>query len=161
MKKFILIMLIAMTTASCAEKNPLLREWDTPFGVPPFEEIRNEDYMPALNKAIEVHNKEIDQIINCKEEPDFENTILALDRSGSLLGKVLMVFGNNESIASNDEIQRLSTEMTPITSAHYSNIMLSDKLFERVKAVYDKRESLGLEPDQMRLTEETYKELVN
>ena len=157
MKKFILIMLIAMTTASCAEKNPLLREWDTPFGVPPFEEIRNEDYMPALNKAIEVHNKEIDQIINCKEEPDFENTILALDRSGSLLGKVLMVFGNNESIASNDEIQRLSTEMTPITSAHYSNIMLSDKLFERVKAVYDKRESLGLEPDQMRLTEETYK----
>ena len=157
MKKFLIFMLIAMTTASCAEKNPLLKEWKTPFGVPPFEEIQNSDYMPALNKAIEVHNKEIDQIINCKEEPDFENTILALDRSGSLLNKVLMVFGNNESIASNDEIQRLSTEMTPITSAHYSNIMLSDKLFERVKAVYDKRESLGLEPDQMRLTEETYK----
>jgi len=157
MKKFLIFMLIAMTTASCAEKNPLLKEWKTPFGVPPFEEIQNSDYMPALNKAIEVHNKEIDQIINCKEEPDFENTILALDRSGSLLNKVLMVFGNNESIASNDEIQRLSTEMTPITSAHYSSIMLSDKLFERVKAVYDKRESLGLEPDQMRLTEETYK----
>lgn len=157
MKKFLIFMLIAMTTASCAEKNPLLKEWKTPFGVPPFEEIQNSDYMPALNKAIEVHNKEIDQIINCKEEPDFENTILALDRSGSLLNKVLMVFGNNESIASNDEIQRLSTEMTPITSAHYSSIMLSDKLFERVKAVYDKRESLGLEPDQLRLTEETYK----
>ena len=157
MKKLLLIMLIAMTTASCAEKNPLLREWKTPFGVPPFEEIKNEDYMPALKKAIEVHNKEIDQIINCKDEPDFDNTILALDRSGSLLTRVLLVFENNEAIASSDEIQRISTEISPITSAHFSSIMLSDKLFERVKAVYEKRESLGLEPDQMRLTEETYK----
>ncbi|MBP5506116.1 MAG: M3 family metallopeptidase [Bacteroidales bacterium] len=157
MKKLLLLTLIAMTTVSCEEKNPLLKEWDTPFGVPPFEEIKTEHYMPALKKAIAVQEKEIDQIVNCKEEPTFENTIAALDRSGRLLGKVMMVFGNNESIASTEEIRRLSTEMSPIVSNHSSNIMLNEKLFARIKAVYDKREELGLEPDQMRLTCETYK----
>ena len=148
---------IAMTTVSCAEKNPLLKEWDTPYGVPPFEEIKAEHYMPALEKAIEVHNKEIDDIINCSEEPGFENTIVAFDRSGELLNRVLLAFENNESIASTQQTREIATEMSPVTSAHFSSIMLSDKLFERIKAVYDKRESLNLEPDQMRLLTETYK----
>ena len=146
-----------MTLASCAEKNPLLKEWKTPFGVPPFEEIQPEDYMPALEKAIALHNKEIEAIENCKEEPSFENTIRALDRSGEALNKVMMVFGNEEAIASTEQIRKISTEMSPLMSNHSSEIMQSEKLFARIKAVYDKRESLGLEPDQMRLTTETYK----
>ena len=150
-------MLIAMTTVSCTEKNPLLTQWDTPYGVPPFEQIKNEHYMPALKKAIEAQEKEIEQIVNCREEPDFENTIAAFDASGSLLNKVLMVFGNNESIASSEQVRRLATEMSPITSNHYSNIMLNDALFARIKAVYDKRGELDLEPDQMRLLTETCK----
>ena len=150
-------MLMAISTASCQPRNPLLREWKTPFGVPPFDEIAASDYIPAVKKAIEIHNKEISAIINSKEAPDFENTIVALDRSGRLLNRIALVFGNYEAIASSEEIRNISTEMSPLVSNHYSEVMLSDKLFERVKAVYDKRESLGLEPDQMRLLTETYK----
>ena len=157
MRKFLTIVIMAMTLASCAEKNPLLKEWKTPFGVPPFEEIQPEDYMPALKKAIALHNKEIEAIENCKEEPSFENTILALDRAGEALNKVYSVFGNEEAIASTEQIRKISTEMSPLMSNHSSEMMQSEKLFARIKAVYDKRESLGLEPDQMRLTTETYK----
>ena len=150
-------MLMAITVASCAEKNPLLKEWKTPFGVPPFEEIKNEDYMPALKKAIDINNKEIAAIVNSKEAPDFENTILAFDRCGKALERISLVFENGEAIASTEEIRKISAEMTPLLSSHYSEIMQSEKLFQRIKAVYDKRESLGLEPDQLRLTEETYR----
>ena len=158
MKRILTIVLMAITVASCAEKNPLLKEWKTPFGVPPFEEIKNEDYLPALKKAIDIHNKEIAAIVSCKEEPDFNNTILAFDRSGRALERINLVFGNGEAIASTEEIRKISTEMSPLLSNHYSDIMQSEKLFERIKAVYDKRESLGLEPDQMRLVSETYKQ---
>ena len=148
---------MAMTVASCAEQNPLLKEWNTPFGVPPFEEIQPEDYLPALKKALEIHKKEIEAIENCKDEPTFENTVLALERSGEALTKVMTVFGNQESIASTEQIRKISTQMSPLVSDHYSTIMQSEKLFARIKAVYDKRESLGLEPDQMRLVTESYK----
>ena len=147
---------MAITVASCAE-NPLLKEWKTPFGVPPFEEIKPEDYLPALKEAIAINKKEIAAIEDCKEEPNFENTILALDRAGEALSKVYMVFGNEESIASTEQIREISTKMSPLMSNHSSEIMQSEKLFARIKAVYDKRESLGLDPDQMRLTTETYK----
>ena len=148
---------MAMTVASCAEKNPLLKEWKTPYGVPPFEEIKPEDYLPAMNKALALHKKEIAAIENCKDEPTFENTVLALERSGEALTKVMTVFGNEEAIASTEEIRSISTKMSPLMSNHYSEIMQSEKLFARIKAVYDKRDSLGLEPDQMRLVTETYK----
>ena len=151
---------MAMTVASCAESNPLLKEWKTPYGVPPFGEIQPEDYLPALNKAIAIHNKEIEAIENCKEEPTFENTILALERSGEALSKVAIVFGNEEAIASTEQIREISTKMSPLMSDHYSTLMQSEKLFARIKAVYDKRESLGLEPDQMRLLTEAYKSFV-
>ena len=149
---------MAMTVASCAEKNPLLKQWNTPYGVPPFEEIKPEDYLPALKEAIAIHKKEIAAIEDCKEEPTFENTILALDRSGEALGKVYMVFGNAEAIASTEQIREISTQMSPLLSNHSSEIIQSEKLFARVKAVYDKRETLGLDEDQMRLTTETYKD---
>lgn len=157
MKKLLVILIMAMTVASCAEQNPLLKEWNTPFGVPPFEEIQPEDYLPALKKALEIHKKEIEAIENCKDEPTFENTVLALERSGEALTKVMTVFGNQESIASTEQIRKISTQMSPLVSDHYSTIMQSEKLFARIKAVYDKRESLGLEPDQMRLVTESYK----
>lgn len=162
MKKIFTIALIAIMTVSCTEKNPLLKEWNTPYGVPPFEEIKAEHYLPAFNKAIELHNKEISQIVASKAEPDFDNTILALDRSGRLLKRVNLVFGNEEAISSTEEIRKISTEVSPLLSNHYSEIMQSDKLFQRVKAVYEKRTSpqWKLSPDQIRLTEETYLDFV-
>ncbi len=153
---------MALTTLSCAERNPLLQDWKTPYGVPPFEQITAADYMPAFKKAMEIHKREIAQIEDCKDEPDFENTILAFDRSGSLLKRVNLVFGNEEAISSTEEIRKISTEVSPLLSKHYSEIMQSEKLFERIKAVYQRRNSLvlNLAPDQKRLTEETYLDFV-
>lgn len=145
--------------ASCGEKkveNPLLVEWNTPFEIPPFESVKAEHYMPAFKAAMEAEIKEIDDIVNNPAEPDFENTIVAYNNTGELLSKVSAVFGSVSGVASNDEIIAIATELSPLRSAHSSEISLNDKLFQRIKAVYDKRETLGLDSIQMRLVEETY-----
>ncbi len=149
---------VFMMTSCDNRKNPLLEEWDTPFGIPPFEEVETGDYKPAILAAIEEHNREIDAIINNPDAPDFENTIVALDNSGSLFNRVYAVFGSETSINSTPELMAVETEMAPVVSAHFNDISLNEKLFDRVKAVYDKRDSLGLDPDQMRLLTETYKD---
>ena len=146
-----------MMTSCDNRKNPLLEEWTTPFGIPPFEEVRIGDYKPAVLAAIEEHNKEIDAIINNPAAPDFENTIVALDNAGGLFSRVYSVFGSETSINSTPELMAVETELAPVVSAHFNEISLNEKLYERVKAVYDNRENLGLEPDQMRLLTETYK----
>ena len=157
MKRILVMAVAAMSLCACVEKNPLLKEWDTPFGIPPFEEIKTEDYVPAIKKAIEAHQAEIAAIVNCKEEPTFENTILAFDRSGELLSKVYAVFGNVESMAFNDEVAEASNEITPMISAHSNDIQLNDALFQRIKAVYEKRDQLGLDEAQLRLVDNIYK----
>lgn len=147
----------AMGLCACAEKNPLLKEWDTPFGIPPFEEIKTEHFVPAIKKAIEVHDAEIAAIVNSKEEPTFENTVLAYDKSGELLSDVYGVFGNVESMAFNDEVAEASNVITPLMSEHSNNIQLNDALFQRIKSVYDRRDQLGLDASQLRLVENVYK----
>ena len=146
-----------MMTSCDNRKNPLLEEWDTPFGIPPFEEVQIDDYKPAVLAAIEEHNREIDAIVNNPAAPDFENTIVALDNAGGLFSRVYSVFGSETSINSTPELMAIETELAPVVSAHFNDISLNEKLYERVKAVYDNRENLGLEPDQMRLLTETYK----
>ncbi|MBO7372546.1 MAG: peptidase M3, partial [Bacteroidales bacterium] len=158
MKKLLIMAIAAMSLCACTEKNPLLREWDTPFGIPPFEEIKTEDYVPAVKKAIEAHNAEIAAIVNCKEDPTFDNTILAFDRSGELLSRVYGVFGNVESMAFNDEVAEASNVITPLMSAHSNEIQLNEALFNRIKYVYDRKDSLGLDEAQLRLVDNIYKE---
>ncbi len=161
MKKTLLAATLATTAIMAAvscQRNPLLEEWNTPFGIAPFSEIKVEHYKPAVLKAIEEHNKEIQAIINNPEAPTFENTIVALDNAGSLFERIYSVFGNETSINSTPEVMAVETELTPIVSAHFNEISMNEKLFERVKAVYDNRESLNLEPDQMRLLTETFKD---
>ncbi|MDD2595586.1 MAG: M3 family metallopeptidase [Bacteroidales bacterium] len=159
MKKllFISICAVLMITA-CKEKNPLLSEWNTPYEIPPFEQIRPEHYMPAYIKAMEVHNAEIKAITDNTEPADFENTIVALDNAGELLGRVSAVFGSASGVNSNEEILKIAKELSPLTSAHSNEIRLNEALFAKVKEVYDKRETLGLDEDQMRLLTETYKD---
>lgn len=138
--------------------NPFLSEYTTPFQVPPFEEIKMEHYKPAFLQGMEEQAKEIEAIVNNNEPATFENTIVALDQSGKLLSKVSIVFSGQNSANTNDEMQALSRELSPLLSKHSDDINLNQQLFARVKEVYEQRESLGLDKEQAKLLEETYKD---
>lgn len=140
--------------------NPFFTEYTTPFGVPPFDKIEVVHYKPAFEKGMEEHKKEIDAIVNNPEEPTFENTIVAFDRSGELLTKVMYAFSGQSSVNTTDEIQALEQELYPVLSAHSDDISLNPALFTRVKAVYDKQASMNLNKEQKKLLEETYKGFV-
>jgi peptidyl-dipeptidase Dcp len=157
MKRLTISLLMIMGIISCQERNPLLKEWNTPFGVPPFEEVRAEHYIPAVESAIKVNKAEIEDIIKNPEAPTFENTILAYYDAGKLLSKVYRVFSSEQSINSTDELVEISRYLSPIMSAHSSSIQFNDALFQRIKSVYEARESAGYDDLQMRLVEETYK----
>ena len=170
MKNLIMTVGIAVVVSACGSSgkktenteanNPFFAEYTTPFGVPPFDQIELEHYKPAFLQGMEEQVKEIAQIVNQTAEPDFENTIAALDQSGALYRKVGIVFGGQNSANTNEEMQNLSRELSPLQSKHRDDISLNPALFARVKAVYDKRESLGLNKEQTKLLEETYKSFV-
>ena len=143
-----------------AAPNPFFTEYTTPFGVPPFDKIEVAHYKPAFEKGMEEQKKEIDAIVNNPEEPTFENTIVAFDRSGELLTKVMYAFSGQSSVNTTDEIQALEQELYPVLSAHSDDISLNPALFTRVKAVYDKQASMNLNKEQKKLLEETYKGFV-
>ena len=138
--------------------NPFFIEYTTPFGVPPFEQIKVEHYKPAFLKGMEEQVAEVEAIVNNPDKATFENTIAALDQSGKLLMKVLYAFSGQASVNTNDEIQALEQELSPLLSKHSDDISLNPKLFARVKSVYDSKSVLDKE--QQRLLEETYKDFV-
>ena len=140
--------------------NPLLSTYETPFQVPPFDKIKNEHFRPAFKAALEQHNQEIDAIVNDSQDPSFENTIVALENAGSLLGNVSRVFFNLNSAHTNDSIQAIAKDLAPVLSAHGDEISLNEKLFARVKKVYDDRTDLALDGEDTKLLEETYKSFV-
>jgi peptidyl-dipeptidase Dcp len=150
--------------AGCKNKkemdNPFFSAWNTPYEIPDFGRIKTEHYMPAFVEGMERQKAEIDAIVNNPEEPTFENTILAYEYSGQLLSEVSSVFFNLSSCENSPEMDAIEEEVTPLLSAHGDDIALNAKLFARIKAVYEQRESLGLNPEQMRLLEETYKGFV-
>ena len=114
-------------------ENPFFQEWNTPFGVPPFNLIKDEHYMPAFEKGMKENMDEIDIIVNNKEKPTFENTIEALERTGKLLTKVQRVFSNLASSNTNPKLQELQRELSPLLSAHYDKISLNENLFLKLK----------------------------
>lgn len=164
MKRFVgvlfmfILFLLALSSCSKKSENPFFTEWKTPFGTPPFDQIKEEHYLPAFKKAIEEHDKEIKAIINNPEEPTFENTIEALEKSGRLLTKVSNVFFNLLSSNTNDKMQQIAKEVSPMLSKHEDDIMLNEKLFARIKSVYEKQDSFQLNSEQKRLLEKYYKD---
>lgn len=124
--------------------NPFFAEYGTPFEVPDFTKIKTEHYVPAFEEGIKQHAAEIEAIANNPEAPTFENTLVALDKSGALLDKVSSVFFNQTGSNTNDEIKAISNEMAPKLAAHGDNINLNPKLFKRVKVVYDEQKELNL-----------------
>ncbi|MGM9838431.1 MAG: M3 family metallopeptidase [Paludibacteraceae bacterium] len=162
MKKTLLLSLALCTLMACTKNdNPLLTEQNTPYGVPAFDKVKPEHYIPAFKEAIAQNKAEIQAIIANLDEPTFVNTIVALDRSGMLLDKVSGVFFNVLEADGNDEMNQIAEEVTPMLSELSDGIILNDSLFRRVKAVYDQRMQLGLNPEQMRLVTETYKSFEN
>jgi peptidyl-dipeptidase Dcp len=163
MKRLIMLLFVGaliLTSCTTEQKNPLLATWDTPFETPPFDKITTEHYLPAFEKAIEIHNKEIDKIVKNSDEVTFANTIEALDYSGTLLRRVRRVFSAMNESMSNEQMQIISKEVSPMLSKHNDDINLNENLFSRVKAVYEMRESLGLDTEQNKLLEKYYKEFV-
>lgn len=140
--------------------NPFRQDWQTPFGVPPFAEIEDDDYMPAISKAIEELRSEISAITAITSEPTFENTILALELAGSPLDKVAYTFNNVTNTDSNDMLLELETQIFPLLTREFDAIVLNEVLYERVKTVYDARDELDLDEQQARLLELTHRRFV-
>ena len=169
MRKFSLttaaaICMFAATTPSCSgpdkRVNPFMESYDTPFNIPPFDKITYDDYMPAIKEGIAQRNKEIEAIVSNPETPDFNNTILAMEKSGNLLSRVMLVFSSLDETDSSPEMVKISEEAYPLYSQHNDEIMINDSLFQRVKYVYDHREEMGLKPYEQRAVEESYKQFV-
>lgn len=162
-KRALLLVIIAVSVlAACTlqQQNPFFSEYDTPHGVPPFDEIRIEHYKPAFEEGMKQQLAAIDGIANNPEPATFENTVVALEGSGDLLTKVGGVFRGLNSANTNEEMQALAKEMAPLQSKHRDMIRFNEELFARVEKVYEQRESLDLELEQHTLLEDYYKYFV-
>ncbi len=137
-------------------KNPFLNSYNTPHGTAPFHLIKIEHYEPAIMEGMKEQNEEIDAIINNPEAPTFQNTIVALEKSGALLERVTTVFGNLMSAETSDEMQELAEKMMPLLSEHSNNISLNEKLFARIKTVYEQKDQLELNGEEEQLLQKTY-----
>lgn len=138
-------------------QNPFMVPYDTPYEIPPFDKIQYEDYLPAIEKGIEIQRKEIEAIANNPAKPTFENTILAMEKSGELLHRAMLVFGALDETDNNAQMQAISEKAYPMESAASDEISMNPKLFERVKYLYDNRDKLGLDVAQKRAVELSYK----
>ncbi len=145
-----------------ARENPLLQpsSWDTPFGIAPFEDIKPQDYTPAFEKAFADQLAVIDSITRSSVEPSFESVILPLDNSGAELADVFNIFTMVEAADTSDALAKINSEMMPRMSAHADSILLNQKLFARIKVVYDMREEAKFDAEQLRLVEQTYNQFV-
>lgn len=155
-----LICFAGIVMQSCQQKNtsdnPLLNRFDTPFEVPPFDKIRDAHYLPAFRKGIRQQQEEIDAITSDKATPTFANTIEALEKSGQLLAQVNFIFMNQQAANTSDSINAIAEEIAPELSAHNDAIYLNDKLFERVKTVYDNRANENLDTEQQMVLQQYY-----
>lgn len=155
-KVFLLTFISTVMLAQTISNNPFFEEWKTPFQTPPFSKIKNEHFLPALEEGIKQQRAELEQIINNPEAPTFQNTIAALEKSGKLLTKVSRVFFNLTSANTNDELQKVAETITPQLTKLNNDIYLNEKLYQRIKTIYDQRESLNLNKEELRLLENYY-----
>lgn len=156
---FLLTLAVFSPTIISQDKNmynPFFKEWNTPFQAPPFEEIKLEHYLPAFEEGIRQQKSEVDAVVNNNEKPTFANTIEAMEKSGKLLTKVSSVFYNLNSANTNDEMQNIAKTVAPMLSKHNDDINLNEKLFARVKAIYNERDKLNLLVEQHKVLKDYY-----
>lgn len=164
MKNVLIIVSLLIMLYSCnntkEEQNPFFTEFATPNGVPPFNLIKAEHFVPAYEEAMKQHDQEVDAIVNNTEAPTFDNTVAALDNSGQMLKRVSSVFGGLRGALSDSVIQKIATDMSPLLTEHYDNINLNENLFARIKAVYDDSLNTNLNAEQKRVLDKYYKSFV-
>lgn len=166
MKKLALLFILPIVVLSACKQgeqkssNPFFSDYNTPYGVPPFDQIDTSHYIPAIEKGIVDQQAEIDAIVRNTDAPSFENTILAYEKSGELLSKVNRAFGIVNGANTNKTLQKIARITAPKTTKHRDNISLNDTLFQRIKAVYEKRETSGLDDQQKRVVEKYYEDFV-
>lgn len=153
---WILLCIISMMNA----QNPFFEKYNTPHETVPFDKIKTEHYEPAIREGIHRQTIEIEEIVNNSETPSFSNTILAYEKSGELLERVITVFENLRSAETNDTLQELAQEMMPLLSEHSNNISLNKELFNRIKSVYTEKDKLNLTPEQKKLLENLYSDFI-
>ncbi len=159
-KKLIIAGAVLALISSCNMENPFLTESSAPFGAPEFDKIKNEHYLPAFEAGIAEAKAEIDAIIANEEEPTFENTIEAMEFAGETLERVAGVFYNLMEANTNDEMQQIAEQISPMLTEYSMYVSLNPDLFKKVKTVYEKRNELGLDKDQMKILENSYKGFV-
>lgn len=163
---YLLLIVILIPATGNAQKNkmkrinPFFKAYTNKYDAPPFDKIKMSDYMPAFEVGMRDHQMEIDEVANNTEEPTFANVIEKLEFSGELLNKVSSVFFNLNSADTNDEMDKIAEEITPKLTEHSDNLYLNNKIFQKVKKLYDKRETLGLTAEQNRLLEKYYKNFI-
>ncbi|MEG0887850.1 MAG: M3 family metallopeptidase [Bacteroides sp.] len=163
LKRTVIILAASCMMYSCAtktESNPFFTEFQTEYGVPPFDKIKLEHYEPAFLKGIEEQNQQIKAIIENADAPTFDNTIVALDNSSPMLSRVSAVFFNMTDAETTDSLTALSIKLAPILSEHSDNISLNQELLKKVDAVYQQKGALNLTTEQQRLLDKTYKSFV-
>ena len=157
LKTVLVMTALAVSPVFGQKNNPLLGEWKTPHQTPPFAEIKTEHYRPAVEKGMDEARKNIDAITSSKDKPTFENTILALEKSSALLDKVTSILFNMNESNTNEDLQKIVLEISPKLTSFSNNIYMNEKLFERVKAVYEGEEMKTLSNEQKMLVDKTYR----
>ena len=160
MRKIIMVMMIGLALVGCTSKNPFFSEYENKYGIPPFEDIKTEHFLPAFKEGIKQQQAEYDAIANNEAPASFANTIEALELSGQLLQKVSGVFFNLYSAETNEELDSIANEVSPLLSEHEDNLYLNETIFKKVKSLYTTIDSLNLNPEQSRILEKYYKNFV-
>jgi peptidyl-dipeptidase Dcp len=140
--------------------NPFFEQWNTPFQTPPFSKFKNEHFLPALEEGIKQQRAELEQIINNSEPPTFQNTIAALEKSGKLLTKVSRIFFNLTNANTNDQLQKVAEIITPELSKLNNDIYLNEKLYQRIKVIYESKDKLNLSKEELRLLDNYYSDFI-
>lgn len=170
--KIFLVLSVALVLFSCKKSknnsqttetsdNPFFSEYQTPFNVPPFDKIKHEHFKPAYEEAIKRQQEEIDEIVNNTDDPTFENTIVAYDNTGIMLSEVSNCFDNLNSSNTSDSMQIIAKEIAPLVSKHNDNIYLNEKLFARIKVIFDKKDELNLNAEQQMLLKTVYEDFIS
>ncbi len=161
-KRALLLFIVASVIFSCSvgTQNPFFSEFETPFGVPPFDKIQEKHYMPAFKKGIDLHERQVKKIATNSEKPTFKNTLEEMEDSGLLLTNVSNVFFGLNASNTNENMQNIAKEVAPMLSEHQDNILMNKELFKRIKAVYKQKDELDLTAEQQMLLKEYYKEFV-